>query len=129
MLRSITIVMTALVVAVGLATTLALVACAPGSTVPAGDPSIRGTITSITPAPSGGSILVEAPGTAEFDYDKASVWVTAETKLLRLDADGKTTRITFDDLAGDQTVDVWFEGPVAESYPVQASAGTVLVRR
>lgn len=112
--------------ALALAIMLTLGACAP--TLPATDPSIRGTITSVTPASDGGSLLVEAPDTPEFEYDRASVRVTGSTVLLRLGEGDMTERIGFGDLAAGQTVDVWFEGPVAESYPVQASAGTLLVR-
>ncbi len=116
----------ALLLALALATVPGLGGCTSG--LPAEDPSIRGEITTLTPAPGGGSLLIEAPGVAEFAYDKASVWITSETTLRRLAADGSIEPIDFGDLAVGQTVDVWFEGPVAESYPVQASAGTLLLR-
>ncbi|MDP2299840.1 MAG: DUF3221 domain-containing protein [Coriobacteriia bacterium] len=116
----------AFLLALALATALGLGGCTSG--LPAEDPSIRGEITTLTPAPGGGSLLIEAPDAAESEYDKASVWITGETTLRRLDADGSTEPIEFGDLAVGQTVDVWFEGPVAESYPVQASAETLLLR-
>jgi hypothetical protein len=35
--------------------------------------------------------------------------------------------VTVDDLAEGQEVEAWFVGPVAESYPVQARAGKVVI--
>ncbi|MDO8880484.1 MAG: DUF3221 domain-containing protein [Coriobacteriia bacterium] len=116
----------AFLLALALASAPALGGCTSG--LPTEDPAIRGEITTLTPAPGGGSLLIEALGVAEFGYDKASVWITSETTLRRLDADGAIEPIDFGDLEVGQTVDVWFEGPVAESYPVQASAGTLLLR-
>ena len=107
---------------------LAATACAP--TVPAEDPSIRGTITSITPGDAGGTILVEMPtGGQAFDYDKAAVRVAEDSTVLLMDTEGGYSDATFDDLAEGQTVDVWFTGAVAESYPVQATADVVLIRK
>ena len=34
-----------------------------------------------------------------------------------------------EDLLPGTTVSVWFEGPVAESYPLQARAGTLLIEK
>jgi beta-N-acetylhexosaminidase len=127
MLRMTAIVTTVLVLVVGITTAIALGACSTGSDIPVGPPSISGRITTVTAAPGGGSLLVEAPGAEAPAYDAASVWVTPETKLFRQGADGATERIAFGDFEPGQRVDVWFEGPVAESYPVQASASTVLL--
>ena len=105
---------------------LAVAACSP--TAPDEDPGIRGTITTITPAAGGGSILVETPqGEPTFDYDKAMVRITDDTDILRLN--GSTyEEAAFADLEQGQWVDVWFAGAVAESYPVQGTAKTVLIR-
>jgi hypothetical protein len=55
--------------------------------------------------------------------DKAMVTFTDETVVARGDR-----RIPARDLAVGMTVRVWFEGAVAESYPVQGSAGFIEVR-
>lgn len=55
----------------------------------------------------------------ETEYSAASVRVDSATKIIR----GKTV----DDVLGARHIDVWFTGPVAESDPVQATAGTIVV--
>jgi len=95
---------------------------------PTGEPSITGTVTSTAGVTNGdivGSFLVE-DGTG--DYDKASVTVTVKTGWFRHSGDAYVAidRPTGQELAG-KTVEVQFTGPVAESYPVQATAGWVIV--
>lgn len=111
------------------ALTLALTAagCTGRTQPPSTDPSIRGTITTLTVTMDRASALVEAEGEPLYSYDKATVGITSDTKLLRATGEGAYERITLADLAVGQQVDVWFEGPVAESYPVQATAGTLVV--
>ena len=108
---------------------LLLVGCVAGADLPDADPSIRGAITSLTPTADGAVLMVEAGATVTYEYDKASVTVTDDTHLYAQDSDGRLTRIVVADLAAGQTVDVWFSGAVAESYPVQAHAGTLVVLR
>lgn len=116
-----------LAVAAGLALAIVAAGCTPR--VPSEDPSIRGTIVSVLPGEELGSIAVEAPDPPVFAYDRASIAITDKTTLLRQIGDGDPEKMTFDEFRTDQRVDVWFTGPVAESYPVQATAGTVLVRQ
>lgn len=59
--------------------------------------------------------------------DKAIVTVSTDTRVLRQAADG-FERATFDDLDTGRQVAVWYRGPVAESYPVQATAATIVIR-
>jgi hypothetical protein len=89
------------------------------------DPSIRGTITDFTAGTEEGTatILVEGEIEADTSYDKASVRIDGETEIVG--ADGE--ELSVDDLEEGQTVEAWFEGPVAESYPVQAYAAKVVV--
>lgn len=94
---------------------------------------IRGTIEKLTPtkrAPGRtkvlGSMLVVAPRDKKFSYDKAFVRVTEATKLFKKVGDERKPA-TFSDLKVGQTIEVRFVGPVAESYPVQASAGEVVI--
>ena len=106
---------------------LSVAGCTGGTQPPATDPSIRGTITTLTTTDDRASALVETEGQPLYDYDKASVSVTSDTRLLRQTGEGAYERITLADLAVGQEVDVWFEGAVAESYPVQTTAGTLVV--
>lgn len=94
---------------------------------------IRGTIKKLTPTPRApgrntvlGSVYIEAPREKKFSYDKAVIRVTTATKLFKQVGEQRKPA-TFADLKEGQTVAVRFVGPVAESYPVQASAGTVVI--
>lgn len=106
---------------------LAVVGCAPEPRPPSGDPSIRGEITSLDPTDEGASMLVESSGEPVFEVDKAQVTLDEASVLLRVTKDGYESA-NISDLDEGDVVDVWFEGPVAESYPVQAYGGTVVVR-
>ena len=95
---------------------------------PAGAASITGTVRAATAGEDGvtvRSFLVEGSG----DYDRAQVTVTAQTAWYRRSgatvapADGVPVAATF---AG-RKVAVQFTGAVAESYPVQATAGWVIL--
>jgi hypothetical protein len=114
--------------------TLALLATACGDpaderpAAPTGEPSITGVVSSTAGVSNGdivGSFLIDE---GRGDYDKASVTVTVKTGWFRRDGDGFVSieRPTGQELAG-KTVAVQFTGPVAESYPVQATAGWVIV--
>ncbi|MGH7481734.1 MAG: DUF3221 domain-containing protein [Longimicrobiales bacterium] len=97
---------------------------------------IEGVITRVTPA-SGeaaargdalGTVLVEEePGTT-YGSRKISFKVTAGTRLLRWNADaaGYGT-FEFTDLRVGARVRAWADGPIAESYPEQATAGTLVM--
>ncbi len=111
---------------------LAVLAAACGDeqpAAPAGDPSITGVVASASPVdeedPSVGSFLIDQ---GSGDYDKASVAVTADTAWYRRTADGYEVieRPSATDLTG-KSVEVQFTGAVAESYPVQATAGWVIL--
>ena len=68
-------------------------------------------------------LLVVADPKSSSSVDRASVRVTADTIVWT--AEG--VRGTATDLAAGEQVAVWFTGPVAESYPVQATAGVIQV--
>jgi hypothetical protein len=74
-----------------------------------------------------GSILVEGPQTGEARYDKASVTITKDTRLFA-QVDGHVAEVhpAITDLRGKR-VEVGFTGPVAESYPVQATAAWITI--
>ena len=110
--------------ALALAGTLA---CNSGSgtnaTIPSSPPSIEGRITSVNRSGERiGSIRVETNPADEAGSPKAVVRIDQTTRLFRANASGD-----FNDLKTGDWVRVWFEGPVAESYPVQVKGGTVVV--
>lgn len=93
---------------------------------------VRGVVTAVTVSGGAdqttfGSILVEGVKHADTAYDKASVRITDTTRFLKGGQNGPTLdRVQLDGLRG-KTVEVIFIGPVAESYPVQATAAIVIV--
>jgi hypothetical protein len=93
---------------------------------PNGPPSIRGTITSLTPVAGQGVILVEERPQDQAGSNKASVTVNAATRIYRGRV-GASTKGSFGDLRNGQIVEVWFDGPVLTSYPVQATASVILI--
>jgi hypothetical protein len=110
-----------------LALALALLAggCVGSTGRPDTPPSIVGTISQLLPTDARdvvGGFLID-DGQTGYDFDKASVTVTDGTRIVGPEGDSGT----FADLANGQRVEVWFEGPVAESYPVQATAGEIRV--
>lgn len=107
---------------VALAMSLALVGC--GSAPPTEPPSISGTVTHyIADGAGGGTFLIEHGAEGSSDYDVASVHTDSKTKIF----DAKDDLATFADIAEGSKLDVWFTGPVAESYPVQATAGSIRI--
>jgi hypothetical protein len=102
-------------------------AAQPASPSPSAPPSapadITGVIRDLTPGGDAGSVtlLVVADPGATGSVDRASVRVTKSTVVWT--ADG--VRGAASALAKGGRVAVWFSGPVAESYPVQATAGAI----
>ena len=100
-----------------------------------GDDAVRprdmhGHITAVTPTenrPSGsdwlGTILVEGPREGNPISDKARVSIMTKTTIVS----GSGGSGTFADLRVGSAVEVWFDGPVRESYPVQVDAGRIVV--
>lgn len=79
-------------------------------------------------ASGGCSVMVVSTAGGGTGLDRASVHIPPGATLLVMEG-GETRAGRHDDVRTGSTVRVWFEGPVAESYPVQATAGTVLVIR
>lgn len=91
---------------------------------PSGPPSIMGRITSIDQAGEKiGSIRVEAEPADSAGSPKAVARITQGTKVVTAGGQGSE----FGALEVGQWVRVWFSGPVMESYPVQATAATVMI--
>ncbi|KPV59701.1 hypothetical protein QJ48_09650 [Paenibacillus sp. A3] len=76
------------------------------------------------PSPEGKiiSIMVEGPKTENVPYDKASVSLREHTKLYKKQG-AELVRAAVEELKVGSEVEIAFDGPVAESYPVQAVAG------
>lgn len=93
---------------------------------PSGAADITGVVRDLTPGGDAGAVtlLVVADPDVTSTYDRASVRVTAATAIWAPTGE-EGTELTADDLSEGQQVAVWFSGPVAESYPVQATAGRV----
>lgn len=101
------------------------VACGP-SGPPTREPDTTGVITQV--AGDGGTILVEERPQEQSGSAKTSVRVTGDTRIWRLTGVAATpTRASAGELAVGTTVRVWFDGPVAESYPGQARAADIAV--
>ena len=71
-----------------------------------------------------GSVAAESH--ADKIVDKYVITVNKDTKLFRFDGmDYK--EISFDDLEEKQTVEIWFSGPVMESWPMQTTAAQIVL--
>ncbi len=111
----------ALVILAGLGTAAG---CTTSPQRPDADPSIRGAITSLQQLDGGGaSLLVEGVVEQDTSYDKASVRVTPDTTIIADDGTAKDAG----SLRTGLRVEIWFTGAVAESYPVQATADTIVI--
>ncbi len=75
-----------------------------------------------------GSILVDGEDTAGAGYGKASVNVTRETRIWEMTGSGAKS-VALEDIEVGLLVQVAFTGPVAESYPVQATASEIVIAR
>ena len=118
--RTVRTLLLVVVAAVAVATTIG---CAP--TLPAETPGITGTVTSLVPGDGRpASILVE--GTSQPTgavSDKAQVTIAPSTQVFGPDG----AEAAASTIVQGASVKVWFEGAVAESYPVQGSAKAIQV--
>lgn len=104
-------------------TVLALTACA--LRLPTDVPGITGDITTVVPGDGRpASIFVEGGKQPEGAVAQAAM-VTIQPSTQVFGPDGKAADPMT--IVQGATVKVWFEGPVAESFPVQGSAGAVQV--
>lgn len=110
--------------AVRLLVLLLLAACARPSpeedaAIPAEPPYIVGTVTAASP----GEVRIEEDPASEAGSAKAVLRITGRTRLLRRSGGAAPAG----DLAPGARVSAWVTGPIAESYPVQAEAATIVV--
>jgi hypothetical protein len=98
----------------------------------AGAPDIIGTVTTLSVAAGSwnagilGTLLIEGRIQSGTSVDKAMVTVTDKTLVYLEDAHGRHL-VDFSYLGVGQTVAVTITGPVAESYPVQATASAIVI--
>lgn len=116
----------AVVVALG-AAVLAACGGAAATSPPDTAPDVSGTVTQVdTDAEGLGTVLVEEDPARDSGDTKIAFRVTADTTILR-EADGGHEPAALADVAVGATVSAWSTGPVAESYPMQATAGTIVL--
>jgi hypothetical protein len=89
---------------------------------------IAGIVTSVSGRTDGISVLVESDPSTPSSGSKASVAVTSGTRITRR-APGGEVAATARELTAGVQVEVWFDGPVAMSYPVQGKALAVVIVR
>lgn len=87
---------------------------------------IRGEIKKVSKNDKGNitGIFVEGKIERDTEYDKASIYITEKTKIF--EGDGKK-KLEPSSLKEGMKVEVDFEGPVRESYPIQADAKVIRV--
>lgn len=87
---------------------------------------IRGEITEVITDDAKGitAVLVEGQLEEDTSYDKARVAINEKTQVLKVNGGEK---MSVEDLRKGLKVEVVFEGPAAESYPVQAKAKIIRV--
>lgn len=87
--------------------------------IPRTAPSIIGQVTAIALP----TIILEEKPTEPHGSAKARVRITKDTQVWRRGEGGMGTA----ELKVGQQVKVWFAGPVMESYPLQATAGVIVI--
>lgn len=107
------------------------VSCAPFGRGAETEPDFTGRVTEVHGDGTEGIeglVLVEAEVvTTEGEYvDKYMLTVTDKTSILQGDG-GNGREVTFEALAVGQEVQVWFAGPVKESYPMQVDARQIVI--
>ena len=90
-----------------------------GRAIPIEDPSIRGVVT----AAGNGSLQVETDPSEVSGSPKAIIRLMPNATISYRNGEAADEH----DITVGKNVSVWFEGPVAESYPVQASTSTVVI--
>ena len=89
---------------------------------------IAGIVTNVSGRTDGVTVLVESDPSTASSGAKASVAVTSGTRITRR-ARGGDVAATARELTPGVQVEVWFDGPAAMSYPIQAKALSVVIVR
>ena len=93
------------------------------STTLSDEPAMTGIVTSIGP---GRTLRIEERPSDESGSAKAVVRVPEGAAIRDRDSGAS---LTFEQLEPGATVSAWFAGPIAESYPVQATASALVLER
>lgn len=101
-------------------------ACGGGAANRAAD--IAGIVTNVSGRTDGVTVLVESDPSTPSGGAKAAVAVTSGTRITRR-AQGGDVTATARELTPGVQVEVWFDGPAAMSYPIQAKALAVVIVR
>ena len=108
--------------------TVALATAGCAASLPSDPPGITGTVTSLVPG-DGRPASISVEGSAQPSgavSDKAMVTIPPATMFF--DAGGEAASLpAIAGIAKGTKVRVWFEGAIAESYPVQGSAKAVQI--
>ena len=78
------------------------------------------------PQDSIGSILIEEKPEERWGSDKVNVTIKHSTKIFSQHGQSLSP-VAFGALSTGQDVKAWFNGPVAESYPAQATASVIII--
>jgi hypothetical protein len=105
---------------------LVVSACSGGAASRAAD--IAGIVTNVSGRTDGVTVLVESDPSTPTSGAKAAVAVTSGTRITRR-AQGSDVAATARELTPGVQVEVWFDGPAAMSYPIQAKALAVVIVR
>ena len=89
---------------------------------------IAGIVTNVSGRTDGVTVLVESDPSTPSSGAKAAVAVTSGTRITRR-AQGGDVAATARELTPGVQVEVWFDGPAAMSYPIQAKALAVVIVR
>ena len=89
---------------------------------------IAGIVTNVSGRTDGVTVLVESDPSTPTSGAKAAVAVTSGTRITRR-AQGGDIAATARELTPGVQIEVWFDGPVAMSYPVQGKALAVVIVR
>jgi hypothetical protein len=96
---------------------------------------IAGTITEVPSRLGSASFFIEedperpfGPGTDPFTAgDKYYVEVTPQTRIRRRLASGESQPASLGDVRVGMRAEVWFAGPIRESWPMQGTAGRIML--
>ena len=102
--------------------TMVLAVAAPALAQTGSANSIQGYVTSI----SGSVVLVEENPADQSGSAKGAFTVTDETEILKQQG-AEQVPATFEDLQVGQLVEATYAGPVAESYPTQGEAASIVI--
>lgn len=92
----------------------------------------RGTITEVPARLSGAAFLIEEkvtglPAEPSTAGDKYFVFVTEKTGIQRRTSGGSVQSASLAEITEGTRAEVWFDGPIRESYPAQATASRILI--